>query len=71
MASCWLSLADDFKLCVCYLRNNVDQQMQASVGLQKDLNNFADTSLSCNLKLNPAKFLIMRFGENSLTDQIA
>ena len=57
------AFADEFKLCVCYPRNNVDKQMQVSVWLQNDLNNIADTSLSWNLKLNPAKCLEMRFGE--------
>ena len=71
VAGCWVAFADDFKLCVCYPRNNVDQQMQASVRLQNDLNNIADTSLSWNLKLNPAKCVIMRFGERSGTDQVA
>ena len=57
--------------CVCYPRNNVDLQMQASVRLQNALNNIADTSLSWNLKLNPAKCVITRFGEKSVTDQVA
>ena len=70
MAGCWVSFADDFKLCVCYLRNNVDQQMQASVRLQNDLNYIADTSLSWNLKLNPSKCVLMRFDEKSVTDQV-
>ena len=69
MAGCWVAFADDFKLCVCYPRNIVDQQMQASVRLQNYLNNIADTSLSWNLKLNPAK--CVRFGEKSVTDQVA
>ena len=56
---------------VCYPRNNVDQKMLASVRLQNDLNNIAVASLSWSLKLNPAKCVIKRFGEKSVTDQVA
>ena len=45
--------------------------MQASVRLQNDINNIADTSLSWNLKLSQAKCVIIRFGEKSGTDQEA
>ena len=45
--------------------------MQASARLQTDLNNIADTRLSWNLKLNPAKRVIMSFGGKSETDQVA
>ena len=34
LADCCVAFADDFKLCVCYPRINVDQRMQASVRLQ-------------------------------------
>ena len=34
VAGCGVAFADHFKLCVCYPRNNVDQQMQASVRLK-------------------------------------
>ena len=43
VVDCWVAFADDYKLCVCYTRNNLDQQMRASVRLQNDLNNIADT----------------------------
>ena len=46
VAGCWVAFTDNFKLCVCYPRNNVDQLMQASLRLQNDLSNIADTSLS-------------------------
>ena len=65
----WVGFADEFKLSVCYPRSNVDQQMQASARLLNDLNNIADTSLSWNLKLNPAKCVIMGVGEKSVSDQ--
>ena len=71
MVSCWLAFADDLNLCICYPRNNVDQQMQVSVRLQNDLNNIADTSLSWSLKLNPAKCVIVTFGGKSVTGQVA
>ena len=71
VSGCWVAFADDFKLCVFYPRYNVDQQMQASVRLQNDSYNNADTSLSWNLKLIPAKCIIMRFGEKYLTYQVA
>ena len=45
--------------------------MQASVRLQNYLNNIVDTSLSRNLKLNPAQCVIKRFGKKSMTDQVA
>ena len=51
--------------------NNVDQQIQASVRLQIDLINIADTGLSWNLKLNPAECVIVRFVQKSVTDQVA
>ena len=71
MARRWVAFAADFKLCVCYLKNNVDRQMQASVRLQNDFNNSAIPSLSWSIKLNPAKCVILRFGEKSVTDQVA
>ena len=46
VASCWVAFADDFKLRVCYPKNNVDHQVQAFVRLQNDLINIEDTSLS-------------------------
>ena len=56
VAGCWFAFTDEFKLCNCYPRNNVDQKMQ------NNLNNIADTSLSWNLKLYPVEHEIMRFG---------
>ena len=71
MVGCWVAFADYFKLYVSYPRNKLYQQMQASVRLQNDLRNIAEPSLSWNLKLNPAKCVIMMFGEKSVTDQVA
>ena len=57
VAGYWIAFADDFKLCVCYPIKKLYQKRQA------------DTSLSWNLKLNPANCVIMMFGDKSVTDQ--
>ena len=48
VTGCWVAFADDFKLCVCYSRKIIEQQLQASAIRQNDINNTADTSLSSN-----------------------
>ena len=59
----WAASADDFKLSVCYARNNLDDRDKALQKLQQDLNHVAETSRCWNLKLNPAEGMVMRFGE--------
>ena len=59
----WAAFADDFKLSVCYPRNNLDDREEGMRKLQQDLNHVAETSRCWNLKLNPAKCMVMRFGE--------
>ena len=71
VAGCWVAFAHYFRLCVCYPRNIIDQQMRVSVRQQNVLNKIAETYSSWNLKLNPEKCVIMRFGENYVTDQVA
>ena len=61
----WVAFADDFKLCVSYPRRNSGQRMVGSRNLQSDLNSIAQRSSSWNLKLNPSKCVVMRFGEKS------
>ena len=45
--------------------------MQASVKLQNNLTNIADTSFTWNWKFNRAKCVIMGFFEKSVTDIVA
>ena len=57
---------------MCLLpKKNCRPEMEASVRLQRLLNNIADTSLSWNLKLNPAKCVIIRYGKKSVIEQVA
>ena len=58
----WATNADDFKLSVCYPRNNLDDGEEGMRKQQQDLNQFTETSKCWNLKLNPAKSMEMRFG---------
>ena len=55
--------ADDFKLSMCYPRNNLDDREESMRKLQQDLNHVAETSRYWNLKPNPDKLMIMSFGE--------
>ena len=57
------AFADDFKLSVCYERNNLVDREEGMRKRQQDLNHVAETSRCWNLKLNAAKCMVMRFGE--------
>ena len=59
----WAAFADDFKLSVCYAKNDSEDRTQGINRLQADLNSIARVSSSWSLKLNPAKCVVMRFGE--------
>ena len=55
----WFTYADDFKLCWSYARQDLGSP---SYELQTDLNCINRRSVSWNLKLNPGKCVVMRFG---------
>ena len=57
----WYSFADDFKLYLAYSRDDVDQSTGTS-NLQNNLNILYSVAGSWNLKLNPNKCVVMRFG---------
>ena len=57
------AFADNFKLSFCYPRNNFDDREEGMRKLQQDLNQRAEASSCWSLKLNPAKFMVKRFGE--------
>ena len=59
----WVAFYDDLKLSVCYPRNNLDDRGESMRKLQQDLNIVPVTSRCWNLKLIPAKCMVMRFGE--------
>ena len=57
----WAAFADDFKISMCLPlapSNGINQ-------LQRDLDAIAEKSLSWNLKLNPSKCAVIRFGGGS------
>ena len=58
----WCAFADDFKISTWYSREPGDRRAGIS-RLQADLDSITCVSSSWNLKLNPAKCVIMRFGE--------
>ena len=58
----WKAFADDFKLCTYLSRTNFDDHQSA---LQSDLNKIYSRATSWNLKLNPGKCVVVRFGERS------
>ena len=49
--------------CVCCARNKLEDRQGGMGKLKQDLNLVAETSRCWNLKLNPAKYMVMRFGE--------
>ena len=57
----WCAFADDFKIGAWYSREPAERLVGVS-GLQADLDTLAHVSASWNLKLNPAKCVVMRFG---------
>ena len=59
----WAAFADDFKLSVCYAKNDSEDRDQSINRLQADIDSIARVSSSWSLKLNPAKCVVMRFGE--------
>ena len=62
LGSKWFAFADDFKL---YCTGNMSDG-----DLQRDLDVFAAKASSWNLKLNPAKCVVMKFGGSSSTVQV-
>ena len=58
----WFAFADDFKLYVAHSR--IDSENGANL-LQGDLDRLASVSQSWNLRLNPAKCVVLRFGVRS------
>ena len=59
----WAAFADNFKLSVCYPVNNLDDREEGMRKLQQDLSHVAGTITCWNLKLNPTKCMVMRYGE--------
>ena len=59
VGSLWVAFADDFKLGVAYQRS---ERGRAGGALQDDLDSIVRISSSWNLRLNPSKCVVMRFG---------
>ena len=66
----WAAFADDFKISVCYPRKSVQNRVEGVDRLQRDLDSIASASSSWNLKLNPSKCVVIRFGERSSDSQL-
>ena len=64
LSSMWYSFADDYKLFVAY-RGGSDGQSRLQ--LQRDLDDIFIISGSWNLKLNPSKCVVVRFGRGGST----
>ena len=58
----WAAFADDYKVSVCYPRGDPMGMQEGVERLQADLDSIAGASSSWNLKLNPAKCVMMRYG---------
>ena len=58
----WAAFADDFKVSVCYPRGDSVEMRGGVEQLQSDLDSIARASSSWNLRLNPAKCVVMRYG---------
>ena len=61
----WFAFADDLKLYVSYPRDN---DSVANSQLQEDLNLLVERSRSWNLRLNPSKCVVIRFGSRQRID---
>ena len=59
----WAAFSDDFKVSVGYPRNNLDDRVEGMRNLQLELNHIPEANKCWNLKLNPAKCMVMRFDE--------
>ena len=60
---CWAAFAHDFKLSECYPRNKLNDKEKSMRKLRQDLIHVAETNRRWNIKLNPAKCMVIRFGE--------
>ena len=63
----WCAFADDFKIGAWYSHEPAERLVGVS-SLQADLDALARASSSWNLRLNPAKCVVMRFGARGVTD---
>ena len=72
VSSDWKAFADDFKVCVSYPRGSSSSAagIDAIRALQRDLDKICDVSRSWNLRLNPLKCYVMRFGTQQ-TEELA
>ncbi|MEL7427559.1 MAG: reverse transcriptase family protein [Bacteroidota bacterium] len=61
----WYSFADDLKL---FASKSRDASSAVDNSLQQDLNNLSEISTSWNLKLNPNKCVLIRFGSAKYED---
>jgi len=68
VGSLWVAFADDFKLGVAY---RTSERGRAGTVLQDDLDSIVRISSSWNLKLNPGKCVVMRFGRGCAGDVLA
>ena len=61
----WTAFADDFKIGVSYSRDLESDIAEGTNSLQRDLSSISLTAGSWNLKLNPTKCVIIRFGQGT------
>ena len=59
----WYAFADDFKIYTTVVSAGV-----VDPALQRDLNNFCSRATAWNLKLNPEKCVVIRFGSNVMNE---
>ena len=64
----WTAFADDFKLGICFPRGDAQERSVCVEALQTDLDAVSEASISWNLRLNPEKCVVMRFGERKSVD---